>query len=471
MAQMGKKITYWIYEKLAFAKVFLIFWILLCPLIWRILRILFSRKYVDKRHKKDVSIAFFHPNCNACTPQENVLWSAVKAIQVEYDNVRICVYTGDLKLKGEDILANVESKFDIKLQPNIKIVYLRHSKWIKTFAYMGSIWVGSEALVRLKPHILIDTMGYGYINLIFKRVGTCKVINYIHNPLVTLEKLKTRYIVLTDNQYILTRRPPSALGISKGIASIYGWTGRMADLIMVNSYYTKEQIDGIWQCPDRTHILYPPIGLEKLMIRADGAWDKKSIYRIINASVFKEESNHELILQALYKLRSMLNPTIMNEVRLILVNLSTEEDESYINNLKNLVQKYNLSDFVKIYHNYIHANRLEEELIRSSYGIYAKVDDHFGSDIIAGLATGQIMIVHNSGAAKNELIDNDEDSQNGYLAKTAEEYAKALKEALQLTPAEKRKMQKAARRTAEQFSRLYFQKKFLELIESVFETK
>lgn len=216
MGQATRKLTYWISEKFAFIKVFLIFWIILCPLIWRTIRILFSRKFVDKKNKKDVSIAFFHPNCNACTPQENVLWSAVKAIQVAYDNVRICVYTGDLKAKAEDILAKVESKFDIKLQPNIKFVHLHHSKWIKTFAYMGSIWVGSEALVRLKPHILIDTMGYGFVNLIFKRVGSCKVINYIHNPLVTVDKLKTRHMVLHNNQYVLMRRAPSAVGISKG---------------------------------------------------------------------------------------------------------------------------------------------------------------------------------------------------------------------------------------------------------------
>lgn len=256
-----------------------------------------------------------------------------------------------------------------------------------------------------------------------------------------------------------------------GISIVYGWTGRMADLIMVNSSYTKENIDTIWKCPEKTHIIYPPVGLEKLMARADSAWDKKNIYRIINATEFKEEENHDLILQALDRLRSMVKPTIMNEVRLILVNLSTNENAEYLSNLKNLVTKYDLADFVKIYPSYIHANRLEEELIRSSIGIYAKVDDKFGSDIIAGLATGQIMIVHNSGAAKNELINTEDDSQNGYLAKTADEYAKALQEVLRLSPADRRKMQKAARRTAEQFSRVCFQKEFLNSIESVFETK
>ncbi|XP_014208503.1 GDP-Man:Man(3)GlcNAc(2)-PP-Dol alpha-1,2-mannosyltransferase-like [Copidosoma floridanum] len=468
MAGATKRFTYWVREKYAFLKTIFIFLILLCPLVLRNIIIRLTRKYVPKKGKKDITVGFFHPNCNACTPQENVLWSAVKAIQAEHTNAFIVVYTGDVNVKSAEILERVGTKFDIKLQPNIKFVHLRQTKWIKKFAYLGSILVASEALSLLKPHIIIDTMGYGFVNYIFKTVGRCKVVNYIHNPMVTVEKLKTRHVLLSNNQYMLTRRSPSSLGISKGIAFLYGWTGGFADIVMVNSTYTEDNVDAIWKCPEKTHIVYPPIGLEKLMAKVDLSWEKKIDYRIINASEFKVESNHKLILQALSKAKNKIHSGIRNEIRLILINLSTEPNEEYLKSLKDMIKEHDLEDNVKIHPQNIHAAHLEEELIKASYGIYAKADDHFGSDVIAGLAAGQIMIVHNSGAARNELINVDEDSTNGYLAKTVEEYTQALFEAFELMSSNKRSMRKAARRTAEKFSRLHYQKRFLNLTEELF---
>ena len=258
---------------------------------------------------------------------------------------------------------------------------------------------------------------------------------------------------------------------SPGIAFLYGWTGRNADIVMVNSSWTEENINSIWKCPHKTHRVYPPIGLEKLMSRADTYCDKKNDFQILNASEFKPENNHKLILEVFNKIRLKISPSIMNEIQLTLINLSTEYDESYVQNLKSLIKELNLEDYVKMYPQYIHKNRLEEELIKASIGIYAKADDHFGSDIIAGMAAGQIMIVHDSGASKNELIDTENDLRNGYLAKTIKEYTQSLSDALFLSPVDKRKIRKAARRTAEQFSRLYFQKEFLRTIEAFFITK
>ncbi|KAJ8668427.1 hypothetical protein QAD02_010090 [Eretmocerus hayati] len=466
-----RKIAYWLYEKYSFMKILMIFMILMSPLLFKMILIFFYRRHVEKKAKKDITVGFFHPNCNACTPQENVLWSAVKAIQTEYDNVQICIYTGDLEAKPHTILSNVESKFGIKLQPNIRFLYLRKRKWIRSFAYLGSMWVGCEALSLLKPHIMIDSMGYGFCNFIFKYCGRCTVINYVHNPLVSVDKLKTRYVIHSNNQYIITRRPAFSLGVSKGIAFLWGKIGRVADVVMVNSSWTKENILNIWNCPQKAHIVYPPIGLENLMKRADSCLDKKNQFRIMNASEFKPENNHELILRALNKARLKIKRNIMDEVRLVLINLSSEPCESYVQRLKEIVKQQDLEDYVKIYPQSMHSNRLEEELIKATFGIYAKVDDEFGSDLIAGLTTGQIMIVHASGAAKAELINTEDESRSGYLVKTVDDYAHALEEALHLSPADKRRMQKASRRIADQFSRFAFQKEFLKIIGPFLESK
>lgn len=282
---------------------------------------------------------------------------------------------------------------------------------------------------------------------------------YIFNPILIFYFFSLLYMLLKRENFVIA------------IASLYSWTGKSADIIMVNSAWTENNINSIWKCPKKVHIIYPPIGLEKLMVKADSHWDKKLDYQIVNASEFKQENNHELILKAISKSKLSLKQNIWSELSLHLINLSSEQDEPYIKNLKDLVKSLNLQDHVKIYSQCIHSNHLEEELIKASYGIYAKADDHFGSDMIAGLTTGQIMIVHNSGAAKNELISTDEELRNGYLAKTVDEYSDALVKALKLPHSKKRKIQKAARRTAEQFSRSFFQKEFLKLTECMFACK
>ncbi|XP_014221487.1 GDP-Man:Man(3)GlcNAc(2)-PP-Dol alpha-1,2-mannosyltransferase-like [Trichogramma pretiosum] len=474
MAQFWKKFTYWLSEKYSFLKILLIYQILLCPMILRVICILFSRRHVEKRRKKAITVGFFHPQCNACSPQENVLWSAVKAIQVEYDNVQIVVYSSDKSSTPEMILRNVEAKFNIKIHPNIRFVRLQQGPWIKSFAYLGSMLVGCEALYRLKPHIMIDTVGYGFPNPIFKYVGGCRVIDYIHNPMVTIDKLKTRHVVVYGNQYVLARRSASALGLSKGIAYLYGRTGRAADVVLVNSAYTEENINAIWKCPQITQLIYPPIGLELLMARADAYSDIKKEFRILNASEFVPENNHEVIIQAYGKMLSKAKDHVLATTRLILVNLQTSSDEldhAYLQSLRDLVKNLDLEDYVKLHPQSIHPSHLEEELIKATYGIYARPNDEFGSDLLAGLATGQIIVAHESGASRRELIVTKGDERNGFLAKSVEEYAFALVRALGTSPMEKRRMQKAARRTADQFTRANFQKEFLKIFDYFFESK
>lgn len=51
---------------------------------------------------------------------------------------------------------------------------------------------------------------------------------------------------------------------SKICLQLYGKVGRCADIIMVNSSWTEEHINELWECPLKTHRIYPPCDVDDL---------------------------------------------------------------------------------------------------------------------------------------------------------------------------------------------------------------
>jgi len=45
---------------------------------------------------------------------------------------------------------------------------------------------------------------------------------------------------------------------------MYGWAGRCAEVVMVNSSWTEEHINELWQIPLKTQRVYPPCDVEDL---------------------------------------------------------------------------------------------------------------------------------------------------------------------------------------------------------------
>ena len=50
----------------------------------------------------------------------------------------------------------------------------------------------------------------------------------------------------------------------ENFVQIYGVMGRCAEIVMVNSSWTEEHINDIWNIPLRTHRVYPPCDTEEL---------------------------------------------------------------------------------------------------------------------------------------------------------------------------------------------------------------
>jgi len=114
---------------------------------------------------------------------------------------------------------------------------------------------------------------------------------------------KTRYIVF--KQLFDSR-----------IFQLYGLVGSCADTIMVNSSWTEDHINSIWQCPLRTHLVYPPCSVEHLKaLPLVSDKEKVDNIRIVAVAQFRPEKNHPLMLRAMFELRSILKEEIWERVR------------------------------------------------------------------------------------------------------------------------------------------------------------
>ena len=71
-----------------------------------------------------------------------------------------------------------------------------------------------------------------------------------------------------------------------------------------------------------------------------------------------------------------------------------------------------------------------EELLewygKAQYGIHTMWCEHFGIGIVELMASGVIVVAHNSGGPKMDIVKEHNGQRTGFLASTEEEYASEL---------------------------------------------
>lgn len=199
--------------------------------------------------------------------------------------------------------------------------------------------------------IYIDTMGYAFTYFLFKYIGGSRVGCYTHYPTISTDMLKHVYrrVVSHNNRRIIARNPFlsaakiayyklfAAVSLMLEIAyrfqainrksfikfirmltffeQIYGWAGRCAETVMVNSSWTEDHINAIWNCPFKTYRIYPPCDVEHLTkLPLLTVEEKHGIIKIISVGQFRPEKDHPLQLRALYELRSVVSEELWEKV-------------------------------------------------------------------------------------------------------------------------------------------------------------
>lgn len=83
------------------------------------------------------------------------------------------------------------------------------------------------------------------------------------------------------------------------------------------------------------------------------------------------------------------------------------------------------------------------------------------------MAAGTVILAHNSGGPKLDIVILYNDKSTGYLADSVQTYADAMQTIFSLSDAERREIQENARESVERFSEEKFEHGFLESVEPI----
>jgi len=147
---------------------------------------------------------------------------------------------------------------------------------------------------------------------------------------------------------------------------------------------------------------------------------------------------------------------ITDRVKLLLIgSCRNDADQGRVDELRRLVEELNLQDYVVFSINPPY-HELQASMTKASFGIHTMRQEHFGIGIVEMMAAGLLVIAHDSGGPKTDIIQVDDPKNGiagtGFLATTEEEYAEAIYNALTMDIKSSQDMRRRAQASATRFS-------------------
>lgn len=221
---------------------------------------------------------------------------------------------------------------------------------------------------------------------------------------------------------------------------------------MSHCSWTEDHIRNLWDCNPIK--VFPPVEVTSVngLVRAKG-----DPIVILSVGQIRPEKNHRLQIDVLKKaLDASLN------VRFCIVGgCRNDEDRQRVDELKQYAEQLGVGEHIswKLNIPIDELNKLNKE---SLIGIHTMTEEHFGIAVVESMAAGVIMIAHNSGGPKLDIV---EDGVTGYLATTADEYAKYVREICNSSDEDLIKMRTKAKESMDRFSEEAFERNWLAAVE------
>jgi len=426
-----------------------------------------------------VSVAFFHPYCNAGGGGERVLWCAVRAVQARYPAAKIVVYTGDTEAAPDMILTKARDRFNMAIpDTNLDFIYLHRRCWVEADCYpwftmlgqsFGSLILGTEALFTFVPTIYIDTMGYAFTLPLFKYLGGSAVGCYLHYPTIStdmLARVSSRQ-AMYNNKGRVARSPIASaakLQYYRLFAKLYSLAGSCADSVMVNSSWTEEHIRQLWG--GQVDKVFPPCDTSHLVSTVGDR--EGNIVRILSIAQFRPEKDHPLQIKAMFELRQILCEEDWDRVRLIIVGgCRGKEDWKMVQDLKDLCKYLSVEANVEFKVN-LPFPELLKEFSQALIGIHTMNQEHFGIGVVEMMAAGLLTIAHRSGGPLMDIVVEEQGARNGFLAVTAQEYAAHIAYILSLSEEGREGVRARARASTDMFSNKAFEAGWIRATDPLF---
>ncbi len=420
-----------------------------------------------KKDVKTLNIGFFHPSCVGGGGGERVLWTAVNSLLDEWPKAKVYIYAK--KNTSQVILDSVKQQFGFDLEgKSVQFVWLNHTEWLEAKRYprftligqtLGSIVTILEALSSFVPDVFVETVGYAAANPIAVWYG-CIVISYVHYPTISTDMLSKVQNRLADfnNSSAIAKSP--ILSKLKLIyytlfAYIYGWMGRCADQVMVNSTWTQNHIVSLWQTT--TSVVYPPT--DTTVLSKFPLVPRKN--QIASVAQFRPEKNQMMQLEILHKLL----PRYPDLKLVMLGGARNDADMQLVDRLEQKCRDLSIADSVQFDVNAPYDELLS--LLESSLiGLHTMKDEHFGISIIEYMSAGCIPVCHDSGGPKMDIINQ---AKTGFRAKKVQDYVDCIDKIMKMSPENRQALQGSARNIAtHDFSAQVFSKAFLDNLRNPF---
>lgn len=491
---LGVKAAYWSFIALVLLWIILQLWLrFVCKGSWSE-----AKKLVGKE-----TVGFFHPYCVAGGGGERVLWCALNSVQKHHPELHSIVYTGDKKINPTaewtkpEIIERVKDQFGIVLQEDsVDFVHMNKRSWIEDWERftllgqsVGSMLLGWEALCWYCPDIMIDTMGYAFTYPVFRLLGFCRLGCYVHYPFVStdmLRRVQKREVGVCNSGEVANSlmRSQAKLFYYRVIAVLYGMVGRWAKVVMVNSKWTRAHIDYLWNIKSRTFVVYPPCDTSVLASyplqrqKLKGKFNRG--YLVFSLAQYRPEKDQEKQMHAFatflrqHPERSVKGGDTHQRVRFIMAGGCRDwRDWQRFRSLESLSERLGLKRWdmkqptddedwdVKVINN-LPLEKVQEYLGIAAVGLHTMQEEHFGISIVEFMAAGAVVLAHNSGGPKEDIVDpKSAGTAIGLLATDTDEYATMLGKIFDMSDDDRLSIAEAARKSVkDRFSQETFEDLF-----------
>ncbi|KAJ8904256.1 hypothetical protein NDN08_000780 [Rhodosorus marinus] len=398
-------------------------------------------------------VGFLHPSCAEGGGGERVLWRAVSALIAERGEiVEVIVFGGSGE--ADDVKRKVQNQFGFDIDHRVRIVQLRTGFWTKPSYFpaftlllqsLTGIIVTLEALLTIPVDVLIETSAHPFAPFAAWLLDV-RILSYIHYPTISSEMLRTvseGRKGVNNSSFVTSSRTATKMKIFyyRLFARIYSLAGRLTDVVLANSSWTGLHLREIFGNRRVVHVVYPPC--EVGVIEA-GVAEHRNEGQIISLAQFRPEKNHEKQLE-------MMN-ILVNEkhcrVRLKLIGgARNHADEDRAAMLQQLSAQLKLKDNCEFHVN-VPYQEVRRYLAETDIAVHTMSDEHFGISVVEMMASGAIIIGHNSGGVR-DIIEN---GTSGFLAESSSDYATVVERVIAMRAEEKARIREGARKRALMFS-------------------
>lgn len=317
---------------------------LIIAAVFRFVFVLYRRRVTAARfhvRKEACIVGFYHPFCASGGGGERVLWKIVHTLGVLHSrgaiNLHVVIYAAGTTGKitdGGSLLRSAQERFGIDLgncqgQPPIsgrapstmpiEVVFLpawavrlvQPEAWPRFTMLgqsLGSVILAFLGLLRATPHTFIDTTGAAFTMPLARFFGA-RCACYVHYPTISVDMLQ----VVASGQDTYNHKHGSLLRASLkcvyycAFAALYCAAGSAADLVLVNSSWTRAHIASLWRLSPAPLVVYPPVGVEDFT-GGGGAPETPPV--VISVAQFRPEKDHALQLRAFRALLDLGLPAV-----------------------------------------------------------------------------------------------------------------------------------------------------------------